>query len=544
MSSSEEEDGLNHGEGGRPWDNDGDIDFCTSCGVTFNLLRWKHHCRRCGHIFCSECAPSDNRMPIPSLGYDEPVRHCLRCSMGDVRNLGTVRFDRDPVPLRLRAQSTEETEKDDNEAVSKEDVTLTSSRRHNNTTRQQAIFISDRVIFAKSAHGSGTLKSGSPQSPLLHSVRMGLENSPSPGVPKFKRVESTMFHRKVISRKAKAPDTFWRRKRLEASSSASSSSSSSSSSNIVQIVEKVLDDTIHTCRDPEYVRVLKVSDMLDRERKSFQLISNPKNNLMKIGRETLKLLQSEKYEHLVHLSAPVKVFGSLNGDSRMLLESFWRYGGPSHRVGDIGTIRYVFSGNFVGDDRISSLEILTLLLCLKLRYHPRIQLLRGRNETKSSYLNILHKDTMKRLGKDLGTNFFETCLKPIFKLLPVACVVEEKILVITGKLLKKTSCSSLLSSGHEVLSFDNDDDDDDDDELDLEAFCDENDLDMIIETSSSSSSSFSSKKEEKECVCVDKTARLVSIRYCDTKTCRSAGFAEITGDLGVQLKTYSYNQDE
>lgn len=118
MSSSEEDSENRKG----PWDKDSDVDACTSCGVRFHMiLRWKHHCRKCGHIFCSECAPSDNKLSIPEFGYLEPVRHCLRCSMGNVSDLGTVRFDRDPVPARLRVQTTDESSKE----VVSEDVKLT-----------------------------------------------------------------------------------------------------------------------------------------------------------------------------------------------------------------------------------------------------------------------------------------------------------------------------------------------------------------------------------------------------------------------------------
>jgi RUN and FYVE domain-containing protein 1 len=48
---------------------------CKICTKEFNLARRKHHCRRCGGIFCSDC--SDNKMPLPSSS--KPVRVCDNC---------------------------------------------------------------------------------------------------------------------------------------------------------------------------------------------------------------------------------------------------------------------------------------------------------------------------------------------------------------------------------------------------------------------------------------------------------------------------------
>lgn len=57
------------------WEQDEHVSVCKPCGKEFNVARRKHHCRRCGRIFCNEC--SDNKMALPSSS--KPVRVCNNC---------------------------------------------------------------------------------------------------------------------------------------------------------------------------------------------------------------------------------------------------------------------------------------------------------------------------------------------------------------------------------------------------------------------------------------------------------------------------------
>lgn len=40
---------------GTIWEDDNDVKECRSCGSRFTLFKRKHHCRKCGKIFCSQC---------------------------------------------------------------------------------------------------------------------------------------------------------------------------------------------------------------------------------------------------------------------------------------------------------------------------------------------------------------------------------------------------------------------------------------------------------------------------------------------------------
>jgi len=57
------------------WAPDDQVTQCRLCEKEFNLARRKHHCRKCGEIFCAQC--SDNTMSLPSSA--KPVRVCDGC---------------------------------------------------------------------------------------------------------------------------------------------------------------------------------------------------------------------------------------------------------------------------------------------------------------------------------------------------------------------------------------------------------------------------------------------------------------------------------
>ena len=59
------------------WDPDESTVGCYLCHREFGLLRRRHHCRGCGHIFCHEC--SAERRAMPWMGYATAVRVCSMC---------------------------------------------------------------------------------------------------------------------------------------------------------------------------------------------------------------------------------------------------------------------------------------------------------------------------------------------------------------------------------------------------------------------------------------------------------------------------------
>lgn len=60
------------------WIPDHEISQCQCCTKTFTPSMSKHHCRACGQGVCSKC--STKTRPVPSRGWDHPVRVCDSCA--------------------------------------------------------------------------------------------------------------------------------------------------------------------------------------------------------------------------------------------------------------------------------------------------------------------------------------------------------------------------------------------------------------------------------------------------------------------------------
>ena len=59
------------------WMKDTNVSKCTLCNAKFSFFLRKHHCRRCGGIFCGYCSLFTAK--LPELSYDTEVRVCKDC---------------------------------------------------------------------------------------------------------------------------------------------------------------------------------------------------------------------------------------------------------------------------------------------------------------------------------------------------------------------------------------------------------------------------------------------------------------------------------
>ncbi|XP_023705103.1 zinc finger FYVE domain-containing protein 21 isoform X1 [Cryptotermes secundus] len=72
------------------WIPDSESTNCTGCKAKFDFITRRHHCRRCGQIYCGSCC--DSKMGLPRMCFVDPVRVCNRCAL--VTNKESNFFDR------------------------------------------------------------------------------------------------------------------------------------------------------------------------------------------------------------------------------------------------------------------------------------------------------------------------------------------------------------------------------------------------------------------------------------------------------------------
>lgn len=125
---------------------------------------------------------------------------------------------------------------------------------------------------------------------------------------------------------------------------------------------------------------------------------------------------------LLELEAPIKICGDIHGQYSDLLRLF-DYGGYPPES------NYLFLGDYV-DRGKQSIETICLLLAYKIKYPENFFLLRGNHECASiNRIYGFYEECKRRYSVRLWRTFTEC-----FNCLPVAAIVDEKILCMHGGL--------------------------------------------------------------------------------------------------------------
>jgi serine/threonine-protein phosphatase PP1 catalytic subunit len=125
---------------------------------------------------------------------------------------------------------------------------------------------------------------------------------------------------------------------------------------------------------------------------------------------------------LIELEAPLRVCGDIHGQYYDLLRIFEHCGYP-------GEYNYLFLGDYV-DRGKQSIESICLLLTYKIKYPTKVHLLRGNHESSvTNRIYGFYDECKRRYNVRLWRNFTE-----LFNFLPVAALIDEKILCMHGGL--------------------------------------------------------------------------------------------------------------
>jgi serine/threonine-protein phosphatase PP1 catalytic subunit len=136
--------------------------------------------------------------------------------------------------------------------------------------------------------------------------------------------------------------------------------------------------------------------------------------------KSLQILKEQKM--LVVLEAPIHVCGDIHGQYYDLLRIFEHCGYP-------GEYNYLFLGDYV-DRGKQSLETICLLLCYKIKFPNKVTLLRGNHESSvTNRIYGFYDECKRRYNVRIWRSFTD-----LFNFLPVAALIDEKILCMHGGL--------------------------------------------------------------------------------------------------------------
>lgn len=147
----------------------------------------------------------------------------------------------------------------------------------------------------------------------------------------------------------------------------------------------------------------------------------PKNDVLSILKMSKDLFSC--LPNVIEVGSPVMIVGDIHGQFKDLMEL-------TAICGKVPHTNYLFMGDYV-DRGHRSVEVVSLVFCLKLRYGQRVTLLRGNHESRSlTQVYGFYDECVRKYGDDtIWKKFTE-----VFDYLPLSATVDSKILCVHGGL--------------------------------------------------------------------------------------------------------------
>ncbi|XP_062410346.1 serine/threonine-protein phosphatase with EF-hands 2-like [Sardina pilchardus] len=187
-----------------------------------------------------------------------------------------------------------------------------------------------------------------------------------------------------------------------------------------------------------------VTELVEAFRNKQQLHSRYVLQLLGETWKLLRLLPNINHVSTCH-SKEITICGDLHGHLEDLLLIFYKNGLPSMETS------YVFNGDYV-DRGKNSIEILLILFAFLLLYPNDVYLNRGNHE--DHMVNLRYGFTKEVLGKyRLHGKKILKLLQKIFSWLPLATVIDQKVLIVHGGISDTTDLSIIAKMDrHRYLS--------------------------------------------------------------------------------------------
>ena len=162
-------------------------------------------------------------------------------------------------------------------------------------------------------------------------------------------------------------------------------------------------------------------DDIDKQKTVKPIKPLTEQDIKLLWEKAKEILQTESNVTMVR--APVTVWGDIHGQYHDLMELFRIGGNPPDT-------NYLFMGDYV-DRGYYSLETVTLLVALKVRFKDRITILRGNHESRQiTQVYGFYDEWVRKYGNPNVWKYFTD----LFDYLPVTAIVENDIFCLHGGL--------------------------------------------------------------------------------------------------------------